>query len=151
VLSNSARFVVVVWVFMVLILTQSYTASLASLLTIEQLQPAVTDVHQLIKNQEYVGYQGTSFVLGILKEMNFDTSMLRPYNSTDQCNELLSKGSANGGIAAAVDEIPYIRLFLGQYCSKYTMVAPIYKTGGFGFVSCLISFICVCAGTHAWM
>jgi ionotropic glutamate receptor len=151
VLSNSARFVVVIWVFVVLILTQSYTASLASLLTVQQLQPTITDVHQLIKNQEYVGYQGNSFVLGILKEMNFETSMLRQYNSIDQCNELLSKGSANGGIAATIDEIPYMRLFLGQYCSKYTMVASIYKTGGFGFVSCLISFMCVCASTHAWM
>jgi ionotropic glutamate receptor len=141
VLSNSARFVVVVWVFVVLILTQSYTASLASLLTIQQLQPTVTDVHQLIKNREYVKYQENSFVLGILKEMNFETSMLRPYNSIDHCNELLSNGSANGGIVAAFDEIPYMKLFLGQYCSKYTMVASIYKTDGFGFVSCLISFM----------
>ena len=150
-LSNSARFVVVVWVFVVLILTQSYTANLASLLTVQQLQPIVTDFHQLIRNQEYVGYQGTSFVQGILKEMNFETSMLRPYNSIDHCNELLSKGSANGGIAAAFDEIPYMKLFLGQYCSKYTMIASIYKTGGFGFVSCLISFMCICASTHAYM
>jgi ionotropic glutamate receptor len=143
VLSNSARFVVIIWVFVVLILTQSYTASLTSLLTVQQLQPTVTDVHQLIKNREYVGYQEGAFVLGILKELNFETSMLRPYNSIDRCNELLSNGSANGGIAAAFDETPYMRLFLRQYCSKYTMVASIYKTGGFGFVSFLISFMCV--------
>ena len=142
-LSNCARFVVIVWVFVVLILTQSYTASLTSLLTVQQLQPTVTDVHQLIKNQEYVGYQEGSFVLGILKEMNFDTNKLRQYNSIDQCNELLSNGSANGGIAAVFDEIPYMKLFLGQYCSKYTMVASIYKTDGFGFVSSLIYFMCV--------
>ncbi|XP_059454963.1 glutamate receptor 2.8-like [Corylus avellana] len=133
VLSNCARFVVIVWVFVVLILTQSYTASLTSLLTVQQLQPTVTDFKQLIKNQEYVGYPEGSFVFGVLKEMNFDTSKLRQYNSTDQCDELLSNGSANGGIAAAFDEIPYMKLFLGQYCSKYTMVASIYKTDGFGF------------------
>jgi ionotropic glutamate receptor len=116
VLSNCARFVVIVWVFVVLILTQSYTASLTSLLTVQQLQPTVTDVKQLIKNGEYVGYQEGSFVLGMLKEMNFDTSKLRQYNSTDQCNELFSNGSANGGIAAA-----------------------------FGFVSSLVLlFVCVC-------
>jgi ionotropic glutamate receptor len=145
VLSNCARFVVIVWVFVVLILTQSYTASLTSLLTVQQLQPTVTDVKQLIKNGEYVGYQEGSFVLGMLKEMNFDTSKLRQYNSTDQCNELFSNGSANGGIAAAFDEIPYVKLFLGQYCSNYTMVASIYKTDGFGFVSSLVLlFVCVC-------
>ncbi|KAE8099904.1 hypothetical protein FH972_017848 [Carpinus fangiana] len=133
VLSNCARFVVIVWVFVVLILTQSYTASLTSLLTIQQLQPTITDFNQLIKNREYVGYQEGSFVFEILKEMNFDTSKLRQYNSTDQCDELLSNGSANGGIAAAFDEIPYMNLFLGEYCSKYTMVASVYKTDGFGF------------------
>uniref|UniRef100_A0A2N9FBR6 Glutamate receptor n=1 Tax=Fagus sylvatica TaxID=28930 RepID=A0A2N9FBR6_FAGSY len=72
VVSNLARFVVIVWVFVVLILTQSYTASLASLLTVQQLQPTVTDVNQLIKSGECVGYLQGSFVLGILKGMGFD-------------------------------------------------------------------------------
>ncbi|KAG6674787.1 hypothetical protein I3842_15G062600 [Carya illinoinensis] len=134
VISNCARFVVIIWVFVVLILTQSYTASLASLLTVQQLQPTVTDVNQLIKNGEKVGYQEGSFVLGILKEMNFKDFQLKQYNSTDECHELLSKGSANGGIAAAFDEVPYMKLFLGKYCSKYTMVSSVYKTDGFGFV-----------------
>jgi ionotropic glutamate receptor len=144
VLSNCARFVVIVWVFVVLILTQSYTASLTSLLTVQQLQPTVTNVNQLIKNGEYVGYQRGSFFFGILKEMKFDTSKLKEYNSTEECDELLSKGSANGGIAAAFDEIPYMKLFLGEYCSKYTMVASIYKTDGFGFVSSLASYVLIC-------
>ncbi|CAL5364716.1 unnamed protein product [Camellia sinensis] len=34
---------------------------------------------------------------------------------------------------AAFDEIRYLKLFTGRHCSKYTMVAPIHKTGGFGF------------------
>uniref|UniRef100_A0A2N9F0M2 Glutamate receptor n=1 Tax=Fagus sylvatica TaxID=28930 RepID=A0A2N9F0M2_FAGSY len=134
VVSNLARFVVIVWVFVVLILTQSYTASLTSLLTVQQLQPTVTDVNQLIKSGEYVGYlQRGSFVLGILKGMGFDETKLKVYNSTEECDELLSKGSANGGIAAAIDEIPYMKLFLRNYCSKYTMLESIYKTDGFGF------------------
>ncbi|XP_038710772.1 glutamate receptor 2.7-like isoform X2 [Tripterygium wilfordii] len=54
VVSNLARFVVVVWCFVVLILTQSFTASLASLLTVQRLQPTVTDVEQLIKHGENV-------------------------------------------------------------------------------------------------
>uniref|UniRef100_A0A2N9F0U9 Glutamate receptor n=1 Tax=Fagus sylvatica TaxID=28930 RepID=A0A2N9F0U9_FAGSY len=74
-----------------------------------------------------------SFVLGILKGMGFDETKLKVYNSTEECDELLSKGSANGGIAAAIDEIPYMKLFLGNYCSKYTMLESIYKTDGFGF------------------
>ncbi|XP_078150485.1 glutamate receptor 2.5-like [Carex rostrata] len=45
----------------------------------------------------------------------------------------LDKGSANGGVAAIVDEIPYIKLFLAKNCKSYTMVGSIYKTAGFGF------------------
>nr|XP_023919108.1 glutamate receptor 2.1-like [Quercus suber] len=134
VVSNLARFVMIIWVFVVLILTQSYTASLTSLLTVQQLQPTVTNINQLIKNGEHVGYQGGSFVLGILKEMKFDENKLIIYDTPEECDQLLSKGSANGGIAGAIIETPMMKLFLGQYCSKYTMVESIYKTDGFGFV-----------------
>ncbi|KAB1202887.1 Glutamate receptor 2.7 [Morella rubra] len=134
VISNCARTVVIIWFFVVLILTQSYTASLTSLLTVQQLQPTFTDVNQLIKDRANVGYQEGSFVLGILQQMNFKTHQLKQYNNTEECDELLSKGSANGGIDAAFDEIPYMKLFLGKYCSNYTMVQSIYKTDGFGFV-----------------
>ena len=136
-----------IWVFVVLILTQSYTASLTSLLTVQQLQPTVTDFDQLIKNGEYVGYQEGSYVLGILEEMNFDPAKLRTYKSIEECDEILSKGSANGGIAAAFDDIPCMKILLSQYCSKYTMVQFIYKTDGLGFVSALslsLSCVCVC-------
>ncbi|XP_050216010.1 glutamate receptor 2.7-like isoform X1 [Mercurialis annua] len=134
VMSNLARVVVIIWCFVVLILTQSYTASLTSLLTVQQLIPIVTDVHQLIKNGDNVGYLKDSFVPGILTGLGFDESKLKMYKSTDECNELFSKGSKNGGITAAFDEIPYIKLFLVKYCSKYTMVEPTFQTGGFGFV-----------------
>ncbi|CAK9145026.1 unnamed protein product [Ilex paraguariensis] len=71
VVSNLSRFVVIIWLFVVLILTQSYTASLASMLTVQQLQPTVTDVNELISKGAYVGYQHGSFVLGLLKQMGF--------------------------------------------------------------------------------
>jgi ionotropic glutamate receptor len=143
VVSNLARFVVIIWVFVVLILTQSYTASLASLLTVQQLQPTLTDVNQLIKSGEYVDYQEGSYVLGILKQMNFNETKLKAYKSTEECDELLLRGSANGGIAAAIDDIPCMKLFLRQYCSKYTMVGSIYVTNGLGFVSSLCLCLCL--------
>ncbi|CAI9772308.1 unnamed protein product [Fraxinus pennsylvanica] len=132
--SNLARFVLIIWFLVVLILTQSYTASLTSMLTVQQLQPTVKDINQLLKNKECVGYQRGSFVFGLLKGMNFDESRLKQYSSLEECDELFLKGSGNGGISAAFDEIPYMKLFLAKYCSKYTMVDPTYKTGGFGFV-----------------
>nr|TKS11192.1 glutamate receptor 2.1-like [Populus alba] len=134
VVSNFSRAVVIIWCFVVLILTQSYTASLTSLLTVQQLRPTVTDVHELIKKGEYVGYRGGSFVQGILlDQLHFDKSKLIVYNTTEQWDDLLSKGSGNGGIAAAFDEVPFTRLFLSKYCSKYAVIDPTFKTGGFGF------------------
>ncbi|KAL9239800.1 hypothetical protein vseg_014086 [Gypsophila vaccaria] len=133
VFSNLTRFVVIIWVFVLLLLTQSYTASLTSLLTVEQLQPTITDIKELQKHGHNVGYQEGSFVYDLLVQMGFNSKKLKSYNSTEQLNELLSKGTEKGGVSAAYDEIPYLKLFLGQYCSKYTMVPPTYKTDGFGF------------------
>jgi ionotropic glutamate receptor len=136
VVSNLGRFVVVVWLFVVLILVQSYTASLTSLLTVEQQRPAITDVNQLLKNKMNVGYLRGSFVYGILKSLGFPDSQLITYQSPEECHELFLKGSVNGGIDAAFFEVAYVQHFLRSYsCSKYVMVEPRYKTGGLGFVS----------------
>ncbi|XP_073158633.1 glutamate receptor 2.2-like [Henckelia pumila] len=133
VISNLSRFVLIIWFLVVLILTQSYTASLTSMLTVQQLQPAIKDVTVLLDNKDYVGYMKGSFVYGLLRKMNFDESRLVAFNSAEEMDQLLSEGSGNGGIAAAFHEIPYLKLFLSNY-SKYIMVDPTYKADGFGFV-----------------
>ncbi|KAL8466511.1 hypothetical protein ACS0TY_035553 [Phlomoides rotata] len=133
VISNLTRFVMIVWVFVVLVLTLSYTASLTSMLTVQQLQPTITDMYDLIKNGAYIGYQDGSFVRELLNNMKFDSSKLRSYTSVEEYDEALSKGSRNGGVDAIVDELPYIRIFLSKYCHKYTMIGPTYMTPGFGF------------------
>ena len=133
--SNLSKMVLIIWFLVVLILTQSYTASLASMLTVQKLQPTVTDVNLLIRNNDYVGYLQGSFVYGVLKKLNFDESRLIEYDSSEKLHELLS----NGRIAAAFNEVPYIKLFLGKYCSKYTMIGPINKANGFGIVCFTLS------------
>ena len=147
VVSNLARFVVVVWCFVVLVLTQSYTANLTSFLTVQSLQPTVTNVKDLISKGESVGYQEGTFVYDLLRDLNFPESQLKPFGSAEECDDLLSKGTSKGGIAAAFDEVPYLKDIVSEYCSKYAMVEPSFKTAGFkpsfktagfGFVSCLI-------------
>ena len=87
-------------------------------------------------NNENVGHLDGSFIRGILlKHLGFRESQIKIYESPEQCDELFSKKKADGGIAAAIDEFPYMNMFLAKYCSKYTMVEPNFKTGGFGFVS----------------
>ena len=135
IVSNLARIVMFIWFFVVLILTQSYTASLTSMLTVQQLNPTITDINELIKKGERVGYQKDSFVYEFLTEsMKIDESKLVIYESPEELDELFSKG----GIAAAFDEIPYLKIFFAKYCSIYTLVGPTYKFDGFGFVSALL-------------
>ncbi|KAM3233004.1 hypothetical protein P3L10_018363 [Capsicum annuum] len=132
--SNLTRFVLIVWVFMVLVLTSSYTASLTSMLTVQQLQPTITDLNDLIKNGEYVGYPESSFVKDVfVKHMKFGKSKFRSYSTLKGFNDALSRGSKNGGVGAIVDELPYLRLFLNKFCGKYIMFGLTYNAAGFGF------------------
>ncbi|KAH0929785.1 hypothetical protein HID58_015512, partial [Brassica napus] len=133
VLSFGARLLVITWYFIVLVLTQSYTASLASLLTTRQLDPTITSMRSLIEKGEKVGYTRTSFIFGKLTEAGFARSSLIPFDTADDCDELLRKGPENGGVSAAFMEVPYMRLFLGQYCT-YQVVEEPFSVDGFGFV-----------------
>ncbi|XP_078148814.1 glutamate receptor 2.7-like [Carex rostrata] len=129
-----SKMVAIVSIFFLLILTSSYTASLSSRLTVKQLQPTVTDIYDLIKNGDHVGYNRGSFVGELLQQHGFDGAKLIGYYCEEYA-DALNKGSAHGGVAAIIDETPYINLFLAKNQKSYTMVGPIYKTGGFGFVS----------------
>ncbi|MCL7043737.1 hypothetical protein MKW94_019580 [Papaver nudicaule] len=119
VLSSLGRIVMGIWLFLVLILTQSYTANLASMLTIRRLEPTYTDVKELIRYRYSVGYQEGSFVLDQLKGMGFKELNLK----------------TKGGIVAAFEELPYIELLLAKYCDKYMTVGEIYPNDGWSFVS----------------
>ncbi|XP_042493256.1 glutamate receptor 2.1-like [Macadamia integrifolia] len=130
----STRVVLFAWMFFVLILTQSYTANLSSILTTQQLQPTITDVEVLKSNEYNVGYQAGSFVEGfLLNYLHFDKSKLKGYGSPEEYHSALSNGSDNGGVAAIFDEIPYIQVFLNMYCNQYTTVGRVYSSEGFGF------------------
>ncbi|MQL98536.1 hypothetical protein Taro_031254 [Colocasia esculenta] len=133
VVRNLTRVVVVVWLFVVLILTSSYTASLASMFTLRKLQPRVADVVELRNNGERVGYPKGSFVLGLLKGRGFKDYQLKPYLSPQDFEAALANGTSNGGVAAVMNEIPYLQVFLKQYCFNYTMTPLTNNTEGFGF------------------
>ncbi|CAA7033010.1 unnamed protein product [Microthlaspi erraticum] len=134
VLSFGARFLVIAWYFIVLVLTQSYTASLASLLTTQQLNPTITSMRSLLERGETVGYQRTSFIHGKLREVGFPESHLVPFDTAEECDGLLSNGTKKGGFSAAFLEVPYLKIFLGQYCQDYKMVEEPFNVDGFGFV-----------------
>ena len=147
-LSFWARLVVIIWYFLVLLLTQSYTASLASLLTSQQLYPTVTNINSLLAKGERVGNQRSPFILGRLRESGFSDANLVTYGSPEQCHELLDTEPAKGGVSAVFMELPYVRLFLGQHCNKYKMVQTPFKVDGFGFVSLIQKTLSIGAFLH---
>ncbi|EMS46128.1 Glutamate receptor 2.8 [Triticum urartu] len=100
--------------------------------------PTVTDVKELQRRGQHIGYQEGSFIEPLLTKMGFDGRKMKKYSTLDQYAEALSNGSVNGGVDAVFDEIPYLKMFLSQQSSQhrdgYMQVGPIYKTDGFGFV-----------------
>ncbi|CAL5074220.1 unnamed protein product [Urochloa decumbens] len=128
-----SRIILLVWTFVLLVLASSYTASFASMLTVQQLSPTVTDIHELQKQGGYVGFHRGSYIEGLLVDIGFDRSKIRPYDTPDDFHSALSKEIKNGGVAALVLEVPYIKLFLAKHCKGYTMVGPINKSAGFAF------------------
>jgi hypothetical protein len=117
-------------VFVVLILTSSYTASLTSMLTVQKLQPAVTDVRELQRTGAFVEYQEGTFIKQQLQKLGFHEAKMRSYSTAEEYTDALSSGQ----VAAVFDEIPYLKLFLSQYYDGYTMFGPVYKADGIGFV-----------------
>ncbi|CAH1454009.1 unnamed protein product [Lactuca virosa] len=133
-MSNLSRFVVIVWIFVVLVLTSSYTASLASMLTVQKLQPTLTNISQLKESGDYVGCQDGSFVADMLiKDMGFNGDKLKKYANVQEYANALSNGTTKNGVSAIVDEVPYLKTLQAKSCNKYVMVGTTYKTAGFGF------------------
>ncbi|KAK1382201.1 Glutamate receptor [Heracleum sosnowskyi] len=127
--SNFTKLVVVVWLFVVLILSSSYTASLSSMLTVERLEPKVKDIEWLRKTNASVGCDGDSFV----KDYLTNVLELQHIKSIDSQFEYPSEFD-KGYISASFLELPYQKIFMQEYCNQYTTVGPIYRFGGLGFV-----------------
>ncbi|GJV11036.1 ionotropic glutamate receptor, metazoa, periplasmic binding protein-like protein I [Tanacetum coccineum] len=121
--SNLSKFVEFVWLLVVLILISSYTATLASVLTVEQFA--------LASKGGTVGFHGDSFVAGVtVNNLNFEDYGRKPYYSYDDYAKALSGGGAD----AIIDEVPYIKMFLEKYPTDYAMISSEPITSGFAFI-----------------
>jgi hypothetical protein len=98
---------------------------------VEQLQPTVTSLEQVISKGSHVGYLNGSFLPGLLRSLKIDDSKMTAFDSPEEYNDALSTGR----VAVIFDEIPYLKVFLNKYCDNYTMIGPTYKFDGFGYVS----------------
>jgi ionotropic glutamate receptor len=123
----------------VLILTSSYTASLSSKLTVQQLQPNVTDIEWLQKYNLKVGCDGDSFVQKYMQNvLNFKAENIVNVSRADD----YPKEFESNSISAAFLELPYEKVFLDKHCKKFTGTIRTNRFGGLGFVGsfCLCLF-----------
>ncbi|XP_021274795.1 glutamate receptor 1.2-like [Herrania umbratica] len=126
--NNWSTFLAVVSLFVMFILSSSYTATLASMMTVQHIE--------LNSKGSYIGYHATSNITkGVLiSNLNFEDNTLKPFSSIEQFADALSKGSKNGGVSAILDEITYIKIFLAEYSADYSLIKTFSITNGFGFV-----------------
>ena len=132
--SNSKRFAVIVWIFVVLILVQSYTVSLTSLLMVKQLRPTLIDVNQLIKKRLNVGYQKMPFVYGMLKDVISRSSTQSLYFQK-KLQWAFHKRKCKWWNHYFLPWNSLCKTLPRSYCFKYAIVEPTFKTGGFDLVT----------------
>lgn len=129
--STLGRLVLIIWLFVVLIINSSYTASLTSILTVQQLQSRVEGLDSLISGTDPIGFQIGSFAKNyLMEELNIAGSRLIPLGGPEDYANALQRGQ----VAAVVDELPYIEIFLSSYCNFRTVGQEFTKSGwGFAF------------------
>ncbi|CAI9757055.1 unnamed protein product [Fraxinus pennsylvanica] len=128
--SNLSRMTMVVWLFVALIITQSYTASLTSMLTEQNLVPKITNIETLKSKNALIGSSQKSFVREYLEgPLGFKSNNIRNFTTADEHEKALRSGA----IAATFLEAPVAKLFVAKYCKSFTIAGPAYQVGGYGF------------------
>ncbi|KAL6873798.1 hypothetical protein ACP4OV_013880 [Aristida adscensionis] len=131
--SALGRFVLLIWLFVVLIINSSYTASLTSILTVQQLATGITGLDNLISSALPIGYQAGKFTRNyLIEELNIPESRLVPLNTIQEYADALNRGPKDGGVAAIVDEMPYVEIFLSSHCN-FRIVGQEFTKEGWGF------------------
>lgn len=132
-MSTLGRIVLILWLFVVLIISSSYTASLTSILTVQKLSSPIEGISSLISSKDPIGYQQNSFVRNYLvEELGISETRLVPLGLPGDYEKALKDGPNNGGVAAVIDERPYIELFLSTRC-QFSIVGQEFTKNGWGF------------------
>ncbi|TYH37049.1 hypothetical protein ES332_D12G014600v1 [Gossypium tomentosum] len=127
--SSLGRLVLIIWLFVVLIINSSYTASLTSFLTVQQLSSPIKGIDTLIGSNERIGFQVGSFTEGyLMEELNIPKSRLVPLGSPEEYALALERRN----VAAVIDERPYVDLFLSEHC-EFSVRGQEFTKSGWGF------------------
>ncbi|KAI3457324.1 hypothetical protein Pfo_013987 [Paulownia fortunei] len=132
--STLGRLVLLFWLFVVLIINSSYTASLTSILTVQQLFSRIQGIDTLISSSDPIGVQDGSFAYNyLINELNIAESRLRILKTQEEYVKALEQGPSGGGVAAIVDELPYVELFLSNTKCVFSTVGREFTKSGWGF------------------
>ncbi|KAF3543892.1 hypothetical protein DY000_02001710 [Brassica cretica] len=132
--STLGRFVLLIWLFVVLIINSSYTASLTSILTVQQLTSRIEGMDSLITSSEPIGVQDGTFAYKYLvNELNIAPSRIIPLKNEEDYLSALQLGPRGGGVAAIVDELPYIKALLSNSNCEFRTVGQEFTRTGWGF------------------
>ncbi|CAI5467687.1 unnamed protein product [Closterium sp. Yama58-4] len=143
------RTVVIVWLFVVFVISSAYTASLSSVLTVSQSEPTVSvratttlpppsplpppslpapsplpPKHSLC----IVGYMAGSFTATYMQGVGINESRLVAIDPEGDWDAVVQEQQ----VAVVVDEEPYLDIFLSDHC-YYTKPPHAFATFNFGF------------------
>ncbi|XP_027340391.1 glutamate receptor 3.7-like isoform X2 [Abrus precatorius] len=131
--SSLSKMVMIVWLFLLMVITASYTASLTSILTVEQLSSPITGIDSLIASNWPIGYQVGSFAYSyLIDNLYVQRSRLVSLGSPEEYAIALQKGPHGGGVAAIIDELPYVELFLSKE-TDFGIIGQPFARGSWGF------------------
>ncbi|CAI5469765.1 unnamed protein product [Closterium sp. Yama58-4] len=122
------RIVVIVWLFVVFVISSAYTASLSSVLTVSQSEPTIQDFQSLVVTNDAVGYQRGSFSFEYLRSVGINESRLVALSDEAEVDGALNRTD----VVAMVDEEPYVDIFLSDYCA-YSKPSHSFATFNLGF------------------
>ncbi|XP_022961655.1 glutamate receptor 2.7-like isoform X4 [Cucurbita moschata] len=126
--SGLARLVLGPWLFAILIITSSFTASLSSMMTITMSKPPVYDIESLKLKNATVGCTQNSIVMRFLSQASIPPENVKQLPSVD----LFPIALETGEIQAALLTAPHARIFLAKYCKGLTKLT-LFNLVGMGF------------------
>ncbi|KAI8011657.1 Glutamate receptor 3.4 [Camellia lanceoleosa] len=123
IVSTLGCLVLIFWLFVVLIINSSCTASLTSILMVQQLMSNIKGIDSLITSTNSIGVQDGSFAYNyLIEELNIAESRIKTLKKSGRI------------LAAIVDELPYIELLLYKINCKFRTVGQEFTKSGWGFV-----------------
>ncbi|CAD6338611.1 unnamed protein product [Miscanthus lutarioriparius] len=82
------------------------------------LASGITGIDSLISSGLPIGYQDGKFTRNyLIEELNIPEYRLVPLNTIQEYSDAYKRGPKDGGVAAIVDEMPYVEIFLSYHCN----------------------------------